>query len=198
MKLTKDGSVTKTVTRCLKLWFQGSIDELLLEARVLQYKFHNTPKNGKIDEIKQLNNFKETGKKSNATDCLTDEVSSETLSPKDTINGKTVYEMLKQKHKTPSIYHVSLNYIATESTFQTILYQRVVFKYISASAIKNAALKRHGSNGSFGLDTNESRRIFNFKKEISSETPKTVAKISFGCKLKKYLKDLLKRTTHAD
>ena len=44
VKLTNDGSVTKTLARCLQLWCQGCFIGLLLEAEILQYKHRKTPK----------------------------------------------------------------------------------------------------------------------------------------------------------
>ena len=101
VKSTTDGSVIKTLARRLKLGCQDSLDELLLEDRALQYKHRKTSKSVKF------NKFKETGKNSNAIKCLTGELVSGILSPKDTVIGKTLFDLLKEKHPTPS--QVNLN-----------------------------------------------------------------------------------------
>ena len=80
VKLTNDGSVTKTLARRLHIWCQGCLDELLLEARAPQYKLRKIPRIGKIDEVKQFNKFMETGKISNAIKCLNGEIPSRIIS----------------------------------------------------------------------------------------------------------------------
>ena len=70
-----------------------------MEARALQYKLHKTLKNSEIDEVKQFKKFMETEKISDAIKCLTSELSSGILSPNDTFNGKTLYELLKVKNR---------------------------------------------------------------------------------------------------
>ena len=96
--MENNGSVSKTLARSLQLWCQGHLEERLLEARALQYNFRKTTKISKIDEVKQFNKSMETGKISKAINCLTGELSAGILSANDTINGKTVYELLKEKH----------------------------------------------------------------------------------------------------
>ena len=119
---------------------------------------------------------RESGEMSNASKCLTGELSSGILSPNDTINGKTVYELLKEKQPTPS--QVNLNYMVEENTFESIPYHPTIFENTGASAVKKAALKTHGSHGPSGLDANDWRRIFTCFKEVSANIAKTVAKIA--------------------
>ena len=40
---TNNWSLTNALARRLCLWYQGRLDELLLEAKILQYKLHKTP-----------------------------------------------------------------------------------------------------------------------------------------------------------
>ena len=119
----------------------------------------------------------ETGKILNTISCLTGELSSGILSPRDTINTKTVYGLLKKKQPTPS--QVNLNYSIDENTFVSIPYQPAKFKNIGALAVKKEALKTLGSNEPSCLDANDWRRIFTFFKEVSAKMAKTVAKIDF-------------------
>ena len=100
----------------------------LLEARALQYNLRKTAKIGKIDEVKQLNNFMETRKISNAIKCLTGELVSGKLSPNDKNSVKTVYGLLKVKHPIPS--QVNPNYRVDENTFESILYHPAIFENI--------------------------------------------------------------------
>ena len=106
-------------------------------------KVKHRQKIGKTDEVKQFNKFTETGKNSKAMKCLTGEPSSGILSPNDTINGKNVYELLKEKHPTPS--KVNINYMVNKNTFESIPYHPAIFDNLGALAVKNAALKTHGS-----------------------------------------------------
>ena len=138
-------------------------------------KVKHRQKIGKTDELKQFNKFTETEKNSKAMKCLTGEPSSGILSSNDTINGKNVYELLKEKHPTPS--QVNINYVVNKNTFESIPYHPAIFENLGALAVKNAALKTHGSKA-VRFRRKRLERNFYYFKEVSANIVKTGAKIA--------------------
>ena len=62
-----------------------------------------------------------TGKAVNTSKCIIGELSTEILSPNDTINNKTLYKMLKEKISTP--FEANFNFVVDKNTSESRPYQ---------------------------------------------------------------------------
>ena len=175
-KSETNGSNSKTLSRRLILWKQGLLDELFTETKALQIRHPKQKKSEVNEEAKQFDKLMSTGKISAAIGCLSDKKTQKVLPLNEVIEGKTVLNILKEKH--PPAKTANTNYI-TELNDDTMPYHPSIFEQINAKEFRKLTLKTHGSHGPSGLDACEWRRILTHFNQTSIELCKTIANLSY-------------------
>ena len=171
-KSETNGSNSKTLSRRIFLWKQGLLDELFTEAKALQIRHPKQKKSEVNEEAKQFDKLMSTGKISAAIGYLSDKKTKGVLPLNEVIEGKTVLNILKEKH--PPAKTANTNYI-TELNEDTMPYQPSIFEQINAKTVRKSALKPWSLRS----------RCVRMEKDINSLQPdihwacKTIAKLSY-------------------
>ena len=174
-KSIADGSNNKTIKRRLEQFCRYQVSELLIEAKALQSKLRNTIKKNKVNELKFFNQLMSKGKISNAIRLLTGESKGGVLNVTDSVNGKPVLEVLREKHPQPKPLDAD-SVVSNPANVPD--YHPAIFDRINASSIRKAAMKTHGSHGPSGVDADDWRRYLTAFGQESIELCKTLASIT--------------------
>ena len=158
MKLSRKSKI-KDERSCLKrrlqLWEEGEIRQLRDEAEALQRRFIASTSRPKAQPTaRQFGNLLRKGKVKDAVRLLK-ENTQKPLKGSDLVNGKTVVEILQEKH--PDGRPLNPDVIQNESSHTD--FHPIVFDGIDASLIRSSALKVKGSAGPSGLDAHQWRRL---------------------------------------
>ena len=86
-----------------------------------------------------------SGKISNALRCLDETQRGQVLALNDLTKGKSVYQILLDKHPQPS--EVSENYIVSNQYENTLPYHSSIYGKPNASSIRKCAMKTRGGHG---------------------------------------------------
>ena len=103
-------SRNKVMARRLTMWLNGEIEPLFNEAEALQKRLRKSTSKRKKDEFKEFDAHMTAGKISNAMRSINDSEKGGVLSLDETINGKTVLDILKEKHPHPIISMTIITY----------------------------------------------------------------------------------------
>ena len=134
------------------------------------------PRNKKQhSDPKMFKDFMSRGKDSNAIRVLSDVHKDGVPAPTDLIDGRTVLEILRDKH--PEGQPLEHNCIQSEHP-RTLPYHPAVFGKISARLVQKHASKTHGSAGSSSLDADDWRRLLSAFRQASTKLCKIVAKFA--------------------
>ena len=159
-KTDTDTSNNKTITRKLNSWLQGDIKSQFSEAKALQTRLPKGRAKTR-DAFREFDSHMSSGKISNALRCLDDQQKGNVLSGTDRIEGKTVLQILCEKHPKPQTAPDA--YKLTEADDNTLPVHSSVFDRKTPAAVRKAALRTNGSHGPSGLDANEwPRHLTNF------------------------------------
>ena len=156
-KKTKAKEERSHLKRRLKLWEKGEIRQLKDEAEVLQRRLstRSSPLLEKESIARRFGNLLRKGKLKDAVRLL----KSDTQKPfksTDVLNGKTIAEILQEKHPDGrELHHSTL----TETNSTNTDFHPIVFESINATLIRSSALKAGGSAGPSGLDVKDWRRL---------------------------------------
>ena len=166
--------------RRLLLWEKGEIAELLKEGRVIQRSLQNSaPSRNAGEEAKVAHKFSDMmmeGKVRAALQLLTKEAGSAPLRLDDVVEGcgKTVREILKEKHPHPESPHPDV-ILSPDTATANNDFHPVLFDSITAEAIRRSALLTEGSAGPSGMDALCWRRLCTAFGEKSNELCSAVA-----------------------
>ena len=164
--------------RRLSLWDKGNIVELLKEGRAIQRSMRGLklPRNTNDDAkvTRKFSNLMMKGKVRAALQLLTKETRAGPMRLDDVVekSGKTVRDILKDKHPQPEPPHPDalLSTDIVDSDFHPVL-----FDSITAEAIRKSALLTEGSAGPSGMDALCWRRLCTAFGEKSNELCSAIA-----------------------
>ena len=146
----KTSDNVRAITRRVDLWQNNKLNELLDEARTIQWRlpmFHRS-KDQNTDKARKFANIMRQGKVSPAIRTLDDEQTGGVLP----LNRETI-ELLKEKHPEPSD-HNGLRLLGPRQPPNSVIYEM-----ITGELIWKIALQTHGSSGPSGLDARGMRRL---------------------------------------
>ena len=83
------------------MWLNGEIEPLFHEAEALQKRMPKSKSKHQNDEFKNFDVNMTSGKISNALRCINDADKGGVLSLTEIINGKSVLDILEEKHPLP-------------------------------------------------------------------------------------------------
>ena len=157
MKLTTK-SKPKEHRLCLKrrleLWEKGELKLLHEEAEALQRRQLGNVSLPKDESIpRRFKNLMRKGKVKDAK-CLLDNNSAKPSKNSDVLNGKTVMEILQEKHPDRAPLHLSAISTAKQ---QSDKFHPILFEGIDSALIRSMALRIRGSAGPSGLDAHDWR-----------------------------------------
>ena len=159
---TKTHDHISCLQRRLNLWQKGDISNLLKEGKALQKSLVTSilPKTGTIDDALTARKFSKMmmeGRVRAALKLLSDDSHTGLLSLDQIIDtsGKTVRDILKDKHPDPEPVHPKiLLEDAGDDSFHP-----AIFDNITVESIRTAALHTQGAAGPSGLDALNWRRL---------------------------------------
>ena len=142
--------------RRLQLWEEGEIRQLRNEAEALQRRYVTSASPPKAQPIaRRFGNLLRKGKVKD-TMRLLKENTQKPLKSSDIVNGKTVLEILQEKHPEGRPLNPD---VLSQSESPHTDFHPIVFEGIDASLVRSSALKVKGSAGPSGLDAHQWRRL---------------------------------------
>ena len=142
-KDANDGSIGQTLSRRLDQWLNGQFESLVNEAKALQLRQKKTMTKHKHDTFKEFDQQMTSGKISNALRYLDETEKGQVLALNDLTKGKSVYQILLDKHPKPS--ELSENDIVSNQYENTLHYHSSIFNKLNAPSIRKCAMKARGS-----------------------------------------------------
>ncbi len=147
--------------RRLKVWKAGNIEDLLRECRAIQQHLQAQSAAHKHDDnvLRGFTRMMLLGNVRGALRVLSSSKSGGVLPLSSVVdsNGTTVKDVLREKH--PPAAEVSLDALVDEDYVSSATFHPVLFEKITASVIRNAALRTEGSAGPSGIDASGWRRL---------------------------------------
>ena len=180
MRLSKK-SKPKDDRACLKrrleLWERGEIRQLSEEAEALQRRLStNTPPPKKEPTAKRFGNLMRNGKIKDAKRLLNSNTnSSKPLKTSDVLTGKTVMDILLEKHPEGAPLHPNAISPAEQHHHN---FHPIIFDTIDGTLIRSIALRAIGSAGPSGLDARNWRRICTSFSHHSNDLCEAIAAVS--------------------
>ena len=145
--------------RRLIAWRKGDLEALLQEGRAIQGDFTNSRLCWEKDEASMSRSFANLvhhGRTRAALRLLDEESRGGVLALDQEVNGKTVRELLKEKHPQAEIPPTDA---LTAPSNQQTQYHPVIFQKVTPAVIRAAALRVEGAAGPSGIDAYGWRRL---------------------------------------
>jgi hypothetical protein len=154
--------------RRMALWLDGDLNELFKEGKVIQDHLNRnmsqTYQSGK-SLTKSFVKFMFEGRTKAAVDLLSEHGRGSLLQLTDiTNNGRTVYDILKDKHPMPA--SINKDYIIPGTPPET---HPVIFEGIDADLIRSVSLRTSGAAGTSGLDALTWKKLCTSYKKASNQ-----------------------------
>ena len=143
--------------RRLELWKEGKLHELVAEGSSIQRNLPMPNKKKPQSRNKQFSNAMKQGKLGSAISCLSNEMGKGVLGLKDTTDGKTVKELLLEKH--PKARNGDPDSIVSQTEIEPPDFHPVLFDNITGALVRQRALQLGGSGGPSGADSTHWKRI---------------------------------------
>lgn len=145
----------KAIIRRLEMWQAGDIEGLLEEGRAIQERLRTSQR--ETGWKKGFVRLMMCGRSSTAMRLLRNGSSRGVLSLDESLEGKTVRDILREKHPDPT--PPNPEYIEAAPLPRSQHGHAVLFESVDAEAIVSAAMATHGSAGPSGLDANAWRHL---------------------------------------
>ena len=145
----------KAMIRRLEMWRAGNIEELLKEGRAIQERLRSN--RGPTGWQRGFVRLMLCGRSSAAMRLLRSGSSRGVLSLDESLEGKTVRDILREKH--PDASSANPDFIEAAPLPRSQHGHAVLFESVDGEAIVKAAMATHGSAGPSGLDANAWRHF---------------------------------------
>ena len=145
----------KAMLRRMEMWRAGKIEDLLEEGRAIQDRLPSTQ--SKTGWKKGFVRLMLSARSSAAMRLLRKGSSKGVLPLDECLGGKTVQDILHEKHPSPTA--ANLEFLESAPLPRSQLGHSVLFESIDGEAITKAAMATHGSAGPSGLDANAWRLL---------------------------------------
>ena len=143
--------------RRLELWREGKLHELVAEGSSIHRNLAMPNKKKPQSRNKQFSNAMKQGKLGSAISCLLNEMGKGVLGLKDTTDGKTVKELLLEKH--PKARNGDPDSIVSQTEIEPPDFHPVLFDNITGALVRQRALQLGGSGGPSGADSTHWKRM---------------------------------------
>ena len=163
---------TQCLERCMKLWIEGDLDELLREGRTIQQRLQRSPRRPRSEQqlAHTFAKLMMEGKVRAALRLISKQEGGPPIALNDTIEIDeeihTVRDILKQKH--PEGKPVTQSAIAVSDPVMNEPHP-VIFDEITGILFRSVALRTEGAAGPSGIDAQGWRRLCSSFQLASSE-----------------------------
>ena len=145
------------LTRRLKTWLEGDIESLLNEGRTIQSHLHRGKKHRSQEDVtRTFTKLMFLGRVSSAMRVLTSASSGSVLDLDTDVSGKSVRDILKEKHPLGEQAHDEAFLDRLDGPERP---HPVLFEKITGASIRSAALRTSGGAGPSGVDAAGWRRM---------------------------------------